>query len=93
MKKETIKLNEVEQEEIDFTSSEGFELDNGEQFDFVESVPNINCDGQGHDEIYKRQSDGKYFKLFWMLTFSESYRFSDKLEEVFPKTITKTIYK
>lgn len=91
MKREIIKLTELEKEEIDFTDDKGWELDNGEIFDYVTTLPNTNCDGQGHDVIVKRTSDGKFFKYFWMLTFSENYYFSDEMEEVFPKTITTYI--
>jgi hypothetical protein len=57
----------------------------------VTTLANNECDGQGHDVIVKRTSDGKFFKYFWMLTFSEKYYFSDEMKEVFPKTITTYI--
>jgi hypothetical protein len=90
MTREIIKLTELEKEEIDFTSEEGWELNNGEMFDYVTTLENNKCDGQGHDVIVKRTSDGKFFKYFWMLTFRQEYYFGDEMKEVFPKT--KTIY-
>jgi len=92
MKKEVIKLNELELEEIDFTAESEFELDNGDVFEYIDTIPNNNCDGQGQDVIYKRESDGKFFKHFWMLTFSENYHFSDTMTEVIPETKTITTY-
>jgi len=53
-------------------------------------MPNNHCDGQGTDVIVKRESDGKYFKFTWILSFSETYHMDDEMLEVFPKTI-KTI--
>ena len=93
MTREIIELTELEREQIDFTSEEGWELDNGETFDYVTTLENNKCDGQGNNVIVKRTSDGKHFKYFWMLTFSQNYHFSDRMTEVFPEIITTTIYK
>ena len=53
-------------------------------------------DGESHDYIIQRKSDGKYFKFHvWDAGDHNGYIFSDgddSLTEVFPKTITKTIY-
>jgi hypothetical protein len=53
-------------------------------------------DGESHDYIVQRKSDGKYFKFnVWDAGSHNGNIFSDgddSLTEVFPKTITKTIY-
>lgn len=43
------------------------------------------------ETIIKRKSDGKYFKHAWCKGYYENY-YSETIEEVFPKQITKTIY-
>lgn len=53
-------------------------------------------DGESHDYIIQRKSDGKYFKFnVWDAGSHNGYIFSDgenSLSEVFPKTIIKTTY-
>jgi len=58
----------------------------------ITEYANNQCDGQGTDVIVQRESDGKYFKFTWILSFSQNYYFDDEMVEVFPKKITKTKY-
>jgi hypothetical protein len=64
----------------------------GEVYNKITENPNNNCDGQGTDVIVQRESDGKYFEFTWILSRSETYWMDDEMSEVFPKTITTTIY-
>jgi hypothetical protein len=64
----------------------------GEVYYFVTRMPNNNCDGQGTDVIVQRESDDKFFKFTWFLSFSETYHFDDELVEVFEITKITTIY-
>lgn len=74
----------------DFTSSGPWEY-NGETYEFVEDYPSRDCDGECHNVVVKRKSDGKYFQFEWQYD-GGNYYFENELTEVFPKTITRTIY-
>jgi len=54
-------------------------------------------DGESHDYIVQRKSDGKYFKFnVWDAGYNNGYIFSDEtntLEEVFPEKIEKINWK
>lgn len=65
----------------------------GEIYNKITEFPDNNCDGQCTRVIVQRKSDGKHFEFTWMLSFSEKYYMDDEMVEVFPKTITTTIYK
>jgi hypothetical protein len=96
MEKETIYLTEEELEDFDFTGGSKWEL-RGEVYDFIEEIRTDKySDGPSWDVVVKRQSDGKYFKWNcwdagdyngYMMESGDNY-----MEEVSPKTITKTIY-
>jgi hypothetical protein len=75
----------------DQTGNGPWEL-NGETYTFVTEIEHNKCDGQCTDVIIKRESDGKYFKFTWMLSFSENYYFDDEIVEVFPKQTIKVTY-
>lgn len=69
--------------------------------DIYTNVDKVNTsefsDGESHDYIVQRKSDGKYFKFHvWDAGYHNGYIFSDEkntLEEVFPEKIEKTIWK
>jgi len=44
------------------------------------------------ETIVKRLSDGKYFKISWFKSNYVNNNYDDKLIEVIPREITKTIY-
>ena len=82
---------EVTEEEIgDYTGSGPWEI-KGETYTFIEDKLS-SADGEGHDVVVKRESDGKFFMFNWFLSFSENYYFEGDFKEVFPKEITITVY-
>ena len=86
--REHISINEEQWD--DYTSQDQWEQD-GEIYNFVED--NLtNGDGEWHQVICQRESDKKFFKFSWGLTWSQAYRCGDCLTEVFPKTVTTTTY-
>jgi hypothetical protein len=88
MEREVISIDE--EEFGDQTGSGPWEWE-GQTYTKVTDIPNNNCDGKGTDVIIKRESDGKFFKFTWILSFSENYYMDDEIVEVFPKqTITVT---
>jgi hypothetical protein len=96
MGKERIYLTEEELEDFDFTGGSKWEL-GGEVYDFVEKIRTDQwSDGPSWDIVVKRKSDGKYFKWnCWDAGDHNGYLMEsgdNYMEEVFPKTITKTIY-
>lgn len=73
-----------------------FEID-GEMYTHVDKINTSDySDGESHDYIVQRKSDERYFIFnVWEAGGNNGYIFSDgdhSLTEVFPKTITKTIY-
>jgi hypothetical protein len=74
----------------DYTSSGPWELD-GEIYEFIEDYPSHDCDGECHNVVVKRKSDGKYFQFEWFYD-NGHYYFENQLVEVFPKAITRTVY-
>jgi hypothetical protein len=96
MEKERIYLTEEELEDFDFTGGSKWEL-RGEVYDFIEEIRTDKySDGPSWDIVVKRQSDGKYFKWnCWDGGYHNGYMMEsgdNYMEEVSPKTITKTIY-
>ena len=87
MEKEREKFTVSEEEVDDFTSESTWEI-NGETYNFVEDYPSRNCDGECHNVVTQRESDGKYFEFFWMLTRSETYRYGEDWKEVTRKEVT-----
>lgn len=59
----------------------------GEKYIFVEDYPSRMSDGEDHNVIMQRESDGKLFKIFWWYSHSSgNYYFEDHfLTEVFKK--------
>jgi len=97
MKKEKIKLSEEELEDFDFTGGSVWEL-RDETYNFVEKIrTDQHSDGPSWDIVVKRKSDGKLFKWnCWDAGDHNGYIMQggdNYMEEVFPETITKTIYK
>jgi hypothetical protein len=97
MKKEKIKLSEEELEDFDFTGGSVWEL-RDETYNFVEKIRTDQySDGPSWDIVVKRKSDGKLFKWnCWDAGDHNGYIMQggdNYMEEVFPETITKTIYK
>lgn len=99
MNKEKIILTEEEIEDFDFTG--GYENTiwklRGEKYCFVEKIRTDQySDGPSWDTVVKRESDNKFFKWnCWDAGDHNGYMMEDGenyMEEVFPKTITKTIY-
>jgi hypothetical protein len=79
----------VEEDEIDdFTGSGPWEI-RGETYKFVEDYPSRDCDGECHNVVVKRKSDGKYFQFSWVYTNSGRYYYEPEWEEVKQKKITK----
>jgi hypothetical protein len=69
----------------------------GEKYIHIDKINTSDySDGESHDYIVQRKSDGKYFKFnVWDAGDHNGYIFSDgdaSLTEVFLKIITKTIY-
>jgi len=90
MSKEIIKITDL-RAFGDETGDGPWEV-NGETYTFVETYRGEHCDGECHNVIVKRESDDKLFKFTWRY-YRDNYYFNDpELEEVTPKTITKTIY-
>lgn len=51
--------------------------------------------GADHEVVIRRNYDRKFFRLYytdWDMTYNFHRDFPEKLTEVFPKQITKTIY-
>ena len=99
----------MERENIDFDNETMHELWDGvyykdssveimgETYTHIDEINTSDySDGESHDYIVQRKSDGKYFTFnVWYAGDNNGYIFSDgehSLTEVFPKTITKTIY-
>jgi hypothetical protein len=74
----------------DFTSEDQWEFE-GETYVFMRDEL-VSGDGEAHRVICQRESDGKYFEFSWLYTYSQDYQYGNTLTEVFPKTITKTVY-
>ena len=97
LKREKIKLTKEELKDFDFTGGNVWEL-RGETYKFVEKIRTDKySDCPSWDIVVKRDSDGKYFKWnCWDAGDHNGYIMSDgdeyQIEEVFPKTITTTIY-
>ena len=82
----------VPEKEIDnFTGDGPWEIKD-ETYIYVEDFPSRDCDGECHNVVVRRVSDLKYFKFFWMYTYSQNYRYGETWKEVFPKTITTTTW-
>jgi len=65
MKREKIKIpQESDKFHFDFTDNGTFEL-KGETYEFVEDYLSRTSDGEDHNYVFKRKSDGKLFKYFW----------------------------
>lgn len=65
MKREKIKIPEdSENFEFDFICRGTFEL-KGQMYDFIEDYQSRQSDGEDHNFVFKRRSDGKLFKYFW----------------------------
>lgn len=73
----------------DFTSEDGWNFE-GDFYDFVQHTP-INGDDVWYIVIAKRERDGKFFAFEWGYGDGEYY-YEPVWTEVFPKTITTTIY-
>ncbi len=69
---------------------------NGDTYTHVDKINTSEySDGESHDYIVQRKSDARYFKFNVWEAGNDGYVFSyggHSLTEVFPKTITKTIY-
>lgn len=96
--REEIKLTEEELEDFDVTAGciSGQQwIVRDETYNHVETIRTDEfSDGESWDTIVKRHSDGKFFKWHCWES-SHGYVMEDgknKMVEVFPKTITKTIY-
>lgn len=90
MKREKIKIpKESNKFDFDFTSKSTFELKD-EIYDFVKDYSSKTSDGEDHNFVFKRQSDGKLFKYFWWYHHSSGdYIFEDReMVEVEEITIT-----
>lgn len=51
--------------------------------------------GADHEVVFKRVSDGKYFKFYytdWDMDYNFDRDFPNSATEVFPKTITKIVF-
>jgi hypothetical protein len=72
----------------DYTSRGSWEF-KGEVYEFVEDYPSRDCDGECHNVVTQRKSDGKYFEFTWMLSRSENYYYTDGWKEVFKEVVTK----
>jgi len=79
MKREKIKIPEDSKNfEFDFTNRQTFEL-KGQTYDFIEDYPSRTSDGEDHNFVFKRRSDGKLFKYFWWYSYSSgSYYFEER---------------
>jgi hypothetical protein len=56
---------------------------NGEIYEFEDEFMGQG-DGEVHEVVVKRQSDGKYFQFSWMLSRSENYYYEPEWVEVKP---------
>ena len=81
----------VPQDEIDDFTGEGSWEINDDLYTWVETIRTAG-DGEWFDVITKREGDGTYFRFSWGISWSQTYRYGEEWKEVFPKTITKTIY-
>jgi len=82
---------EVTENEIgDYTCKGPWEI-KGETYTYIEDSLS-SADGEGHDVIVKRESDGKFFMFGWFLSFSQNYYFDGFFKEVFPKEVTIITY-
>ncbi len=63
----------------DYTSKEQWEL-NGETYDYVSEYFG-NGDGECHNVIVKRKSDGKFFEFCWMYD-NDEYYYENYLDEI-----------
>lgn len=75
----------------DFLNTE-FQLGDNFYTPFDEVNVTDRYDNEASDYIIKRKSDDKLFKFNVEQTNYHGSVFSDYIEEVFPRTITKTIY-
>jgi len=86
IEREKVIIDEESFDIYDFTGHGPWEID-GETYKFIEDYPSRTSDGEDHNIIMKRDSDGKLFKIFWWWhPSSGDYIFEDHfLEEVFEK--------
>jgi hypothetical protein len=84
--KETFNVGEEEMD--DFTGNGPWEI-SGQTYTFVDDVL-VSGDGEAHDVIVQRQSDGKYFKFGWCLSWSQNYHYDPHWREVEPQVVTVT---
>jgi len=97
MKREIIRLTEEELEDFDFTGGSTWNL-RDETYNYVDTIRTDKySDGPSWDTVVQRKSDGKFFLWnCWDAGTHNGYMMEsgdNYMEEVFPKTITKTIYK
>ncbi len=89
MERESITMTEEDLRDVDWGFGETSPLEiNGETYNFIEDYPSRDCDGECHNVVVQRESDKKYFRYFWMYTYSKNYRYEEDWEEVFRKEIT-----
>ena len=77
----------VTEEEIGDYSSKDCWIIKGETYKFIEDYPSIDCDGECHNVVTQRESDGKYFEFSWILTRSENYNYDERWSEVHKKEV------
>jgi hypothetical protein len=82
----------IDEEEFGDQTGDGPWEWEGQTYTKVTEMPDNACDGQCTRVICKRESDGKYFKFTWMLSFSQNYYMDDEIIEVFPKQIVTVEY-
>jgi len=76
MEREKIKI--PDNYHFDFTNKSTFELKD-ETYEFVEDYTTRQSDGEDHNYVFKRKSDGKLFKYFWWYHHSSGdYIFEDR---------------
>ena len=91
MKKEKIKREKIKLDNSFVQTDYGPWDYKGETYIKVDDIQR-HGDGQEHDTIVKRKSDGKFFKFSWCYfpdSCGEPYEFDTNMTEVFPKTTTK----
>ena len=92
VKRERINLKEIEDLFFDDDYLDDFEYFG---FDVIhEEITDSDLDHQMNNgfTILKRQSDGKFFKVFTVTDIDGDYLFNDIAEEVFPTQKTITVY-
>lgn len=77
----------VSKDEIDdFTGYGPWEI-NDEFYEFVEDYPSRDCDGECHNVVVQRKSDGKYFEYSWFYSYFKNYYYNPEWKEVFRKEL------